>query len=306
MPYVENYDVIVNIIDKATYDSYIANGTITDAMLEEEVWYILGDQYLSQENLSKLEGIAAGAQVNVIDGIKLNGIELPIEGKKVNIIIPTKLSDLQNDEGFISSESDPTVPAWAKAASKPSYSYDEITGKPSLFSGNYNDLTNKPTIPSVEGLASENYVDGKIADLVNSAPTTLDTLGEIAAAIQDNEDVVGALNSAIGNKVDKVDGKGLSTNDYTTAEKNKLAGIETGANNYVLPSDVVQDSNYVHTDNNYSADEKAKVTANTNARHSHSNNAVLNNTTAPFTTELKAKLDGISAGANKCVVRIWS
>lgn len=31
-------------------------------------------------------------------------------------------------------------------------------------------------------------------------------------------------------KVDKISGKGLSTNDYTTAEKNKLAGIETGAN----------------------------------------------------------------------------
>ena len=31
-------------------------------------------------------------------------------------------------------------------------------------------------------------------------------------------------------KVDKVDGKGLSTEDYTTAEKNKLAGIEAGAN----------------------------------------------------------------------------
>jgi len=33
----------------------------------------------------------------------------------------------------------------------------------------------------------------------------------------------------VDNKVDKVTGKGLSTNDYTTAEKNKLAGIEAGA-----------------------------------------------------------------------------
>lgn len=37
------------------------------------------------------------------------------------------------------------------------------------------------------------------------------------------------------NKVDKVDGKGLSTNDYTTAEKNKLSGIAEKANNYVHP-----------------------------------------------------------------------
>lgn len=37
-------------------------------------------------------------------------------------------------------------------------------------------------------------------------------------------------------KVDKVNGKGLSTNDYTTTEKNKLAGIAEGANNYTLPT----------------------------------------------------------------------
>lgn len=39
----------------------------------------------------------------------------------------------------------------------------------------------------------------------------------------------------LGNKVDKETGKGLSTNDYTTTEKNKLAGIAEGANNYTLP-----------------------------------------------------------------------
>lgn len=37
-------------------------------------------------------------------------------------------------------------------------------------------------------------------------------------------------------KVDKVEGKDLSTNDYTTPEKNKLAAIEAGANKYVLPA----------------------------------------------------------------------
>lgn len=41
-----------------------------------------------------------------------------------------------------------------------------------------------------------------IADLVNSAPETLDTLGEIANALKDNKDVVEALNNAIGNKAD--------------------------------------------------------------------------------------------------------
>ena len=45
-----------------------------------------------------------------------------------------------------------------------------------------------------------------------------------------------AIKSTIDSKVDKVDGKGLSTNDYTTAEKNKLNGIDSNANNYTHPS----------------------------------------------------------------------
>ena len=48
---------------------------------------------------------------------------------------------------------------------------------------------------------SNAYTDQKIADLINGAPTTLDTLGEIATAMQEHEDVVSALNDAIGTKV---------------------------------------------------------------------------------------------------------
>lgn len=44
------------------------------------------------------------------------------------------------------------------------------------------------------------------------------------------------VSGQINTKVDKVDGKDLSTNDYTTAEKNKLAGIATGANKTVVDS----------------------------------------------------------------------
>ena len=43
-----------------------------------------------------------------------------------------------------------------------------------------------------------------------------------------------AVNIDLSGKVDKVDGKGLSTNDYTTEEKTKLAGIATGANKTII------------------------------------------------------------------------
>lgn len=42
--------------------------------------------------------------------------------------------------------------------------------------------------------------------------------------------------NTVNDKVDKVSGKALSTNDYTTAEKEKLKGIATGANKYTLPT----------------------------------------------------------------------
>lgn len=44
------------------------------------------------------------------------------------------------------------------------------------------------------------------------------------------------VKNSLDNKVDKVNGKGLSTNDYTTAEKNKLSGIADNANNYSHPT----------------------------------------------------------------------
>ena len=50
------------------------------------------------------------------------------------------------------------------------------------------------------------------------------------------EGVEGRTTSALALKVDKVDGKQLSTNDYTTGEKNKLQGIAANANNYTHPT----------------------------------------------------------------------
>ena len=90
-------------------------------------------------------------------------------------------------------------------------------------------LTEAKTYSDTNLATAKSYTDTAISNLINSAPSTLDTLGEIATAMEENADVVEALNDAIGTKVDKVSGKGLSTNDYTTTEKNKLAGIATGA-----------------------------------------------------------------------------
>lgn len=63
-------------------------------------------------------------------------------------------------------------------------------------------------------------------------PEAYDTFKELADYIDAHQTAADALTAAVGNKVDKVTGKGLSTNDYTTAEKTKLAGLS----NYTHPS----------------------------------------------------------------------
>lgn len=61
---------------------------------------------------------------------------------------PSKTSQLTNDSGFITTETDPTVPAWAKADTKPVYTAEEVGA-----------LSADTEIPSIEGLATEDYVD---------------------------------------------------------------------------------------------------------------------------------------------------
>lgn len=63
--------------------------------------------------------------------------------------------------------------------------------------------------------------------------------------IEGTDDIIAMLN----NKVDKVLNKGLSTNDYSTEEKNKLSNIEDEANNYVHPA--THDADIINQDANH-------------------------------------------------------
>lgn len=69
----------------------------------------------------------------------------------------------------------------------------------------------------------------------NNAKAAIESFNEIIAFLAGVEDtktlegIIASIEQQISGKVDKVDGKGLSTNDYTTTEKEKLAGIASGA-----------------------------------------------------------------------------
>ena len=57
------------------------------------------NDYTSAEK-TKLNGIASGAQVNVIESVKVNGTALTPSSKAVDVSVPTKVSQLTNDSGF--------------------------------------------------------------------------------------------------------------------------------------------------------------------------------------------------------------
>lgn len=166
------------------------------------------------ELLTKLNGIATGATNVTVDSTLSSTSTNPVQNKVVNSALSGKVPTSRTVNG--------------KALSTNITLSAADVGADASGSAN-SALSSAKTYSDTNLGTAKSYTDTKIADLVNGAPETMDTLKEVADAIAANDDVVKALNSAIGNKVDKVSGKGLSTNDYTTAEKNKLSGIATGA-----------------------------------------------------------------------------
>lgn len=104
----------------------------------------------------------------------------------------------------------------------------------------WNSLTSRVEVYSGTTFASSSDLGGKVDKVSGKGLSTNDFTNT------EKEKLAGfgsanlyALKSDIGNKVDKVDGKGLSTNDFTTAEKEKLAGFSS-ADSYALKSDMEQ------------------------------------------------------------------
>ena len=141
--------------------------------------------------------------------------------------------------------------------------------------------------------SAKEYIDKAVEQILNGSPEALDTLKELADALGNDPNFAATVTKQLGQKVDKVTGKGLSTEDYTTAEKQKLAGIAAGANNYQHPSShpatMIQEdaSHRFVTDTEKSAwSGKAEKTAATASA------------AGLMSAADKKKLDGVAAGAN--------
>lgn len=156
-----------------------------------------------------------GAQANKIESIKVNGAAQAIgSDKSVNISVPTKTSQLNNDSTFQTSAQ--VVAAINTAISKSGHaSFQKVDAVPKA------DAAQENILYLVMNTTTQHY--DIYANIKGSSDSyTMELLDDTTVDLS--------------GKVDKVAGKGLSTNDYTTAEKTKLAGIAEGANKYVHPS----------------------------------------------------------------------
>lgn len=182
---------------------------------------------------TKLNGIAAGAQVNKIETVQVNGTTIAINNKTVNIpkgngsvYGAVKISDvLPAASGDCSSDVAVSQVLLHQAATSLTNS---INGKVSKVEGkdlSTNDFSNEYKT-KLDGIATGAQVN--VIETVKVDGTALAVDGK-------------SVDIDLSGKVDKVSGKGLSTNDYTTAEKNKLNGIESGAQVNVNDFGVISD-----------------------------------------------------------------
>ncbi len=179
-------DLVTLAVAKKYTDRAIAQAAVGDidveAYVKEAVDDVIGSASEEFNSLGEIE-TAVKNKVDKVSGKGLSTNDFTDEYKnKVN-------SALQSY-----TETDPTVPAWAKTTNKPTYTASEVGAVPTsrtvngkalsgnitlnasdvgalpntttLFSGNYNDLTNKPTIPSIDGLATETYVNNAVANII--------------------------------------------------------------------------------------------------------------------------------------------
>lgn len=140
--------------------------------------------------------------------------------------IPTKVSQLLNDSGYITAETDPTVPTWVKGITE-----DNISNwnNKSNFSGSYNDLTDKPTIPTATSqlINDSGFIDVTVNNLENYTPTGDLADGATSGSYNDlsNQPTIPTNTSQLTNDSD------FTTKEYVDAQ---ISGISGGSGNTTI------------------------------------------------------------------------
>ena len=117
--------------------------------------------------IPSVEGLASEAYVNE----KVAAIVIPE--------VPTKVSELENDKGYLTEHQ--SLEGYAKTADLAQVAK----------TGSYNDLIDKPTIPSTTGLATETYVDDKIAEIdIPTVPTKVSAFTNDAGYLTEHQSLI--------------------------------------------------------------------------------------------------------------------
>lgn len=152
--------------------TYITNLNLGGTYVAKEDGKGLSTNDYTTAEKDKLAGIAAGAEVNVQSDWNATSGDAMIKNKPT---IPSKTSQLTNDSGFLTefTESDPTVPAWAKAASKPSYTASEVGAVATSAVGAASGVCPLDANQKVPAANLPSYVDDVIESYARSGQTAL-------------------------------------------------------------------------------------------------------------------------------------
>lgn len=230
---LENYllDYGAAIDDIATYTHTHANKVALDKITESSDGEMLyNGQSLKNETITYSEattstsGLMSAADKQKIDGIEDGANKTTVD----SALSSTSVNPVQNKVVKSAIDGISTLVGDTSVSS-------QITNAIDLL-----DLSNTYIAASQKGAASgvaELDSSGKVPSSQLNAVTKSDIgLGNVDNTSDVSKPISTATQTALNNKVDKITGKSLSTNDYTTAEKTKLAGIEEGATKYTHPT----------------------------------------------------------------------
>lgn len=185
------------------------------------------NDYTSDEK-TKLANIAAGAQVNVLEGVQVNGTTVTPTNKIANITVPTATSDLTNDSGFITSAD---IPEGAAASTTvPKMDGTAAVGTELAFArGDHV----HPTDTSRAAASDVTALEGRVDDLEDAVGTGGSVDSKIQAAIQGLDSSIAATTNQAISSITITDGKiTASTKATIPTNNNQLtngAGYQTAS-----------------------------------------------------------------------------
>lgn len=92
------------IVVEAVAQANAYTDDVAEGKVDKEEGKGLSENDFTDGYKGKLDGIEGGAQVNIIEVVKRNGVALPITDKAVDVAVPTTTSSLTNDSGYITNE----------------------------------------------------------------------------------------------------------------------------------------------------------------------------------------------------------